>query len=98
MEEKKVNTDNISTEEKERRQKLQNIIDKFEEVSVEFGPLASEELKDRINKIIVSLNQDFEILSESSFSEFWSNKKKFSKKNKDIPRNDIPKFLKNYNK
>ena len=93
-----MNTENISVEEKERRQKLQAVVDKFEEVSKEFGPVAAEELKDRINKLIVSLDQDFKILSENSFSEFWSNKKKFSKKNKDIPRNDIPRFLKNYNK
>ena len=98
MEKKKVNTENISVEEKERRQKLQAVVDKFEEVSMEFGPVAAEELKDRIYKLIVSLDQDFKILSENSFSEFWSNKKKFSKKNKDIPRNDIPRFLKNYNK
>ena len=88
----------LSAEEKERRKKLQVIIEKFEEVSSEYGPVASEELMDRINKLIVSLDQDFKILSELRFTEFWSKKRKFSKKDKDIPRNDIPKFLKNYNK
>ena len=98
MEEKQEKTENMSAESKERRQKLQVIVDKFEEVSTVYGPVAAEELKNRINKLIASLDQDFKTPSEISFSEFWSSKKKFSKKNKDIPRKDIPTFLKNYNK
>ena len=76
----KEKTENMSAEEKERRKKLQVIIDKFEEVTSEYGPIAADELKNRVNKLIVSLDQDFKKLSEISFTEFWSNKKKFSKK------------------
>ena len=66
MEVRENNTEEMSAEEKERRQKLQVIANKFEEVSTVYGPVAAEELINRIklnNKLIqdmFSLKNDIE--------------------------------------
>ena len=42
----------LTAEAKDRKNRLQAVIDHFEEVSLKYGPISSEELKNRINKII----------------------------------------------
>ena len=91
----------LSPEQKDRLNKLKVIIDKFEETSLIYGPASSEELKNRINKIVKTFDDEFKLLLNSKFDLFWSQNKtpnKASKKDNTISDLDIPKFLKNYRK
>ena len=90
----------LSPEQRERTQKLQVIIDKFEGMAQEYGPVSSVELKNRINKVIRNFDKEFTMLIENSFSEFWNSKSSQllpDEKNSDI-ETEIPKFLRNFKK
>ena len=91
----------LSPEQKDRLNKLKVIIDKFEETSLVYGPASSEELKNRINKIVKTFDDEFKLLLNSKFDLFWSQNKtpnQTSKKDNIISDLDILKFLKNYRK
>ena len=63
--------DELTLEMSERIKKLQVIINSFEDMAIEYGPASSEELKNRINKVIRNFeNYNVEILGfrESIFS------------------------------
>ena len=59
---KKEKIKEISPEQKDRMNKLKLLIDKFEETSLIYGPASAEELKNRINKIIRSFDDEFKSL------------------------------------
>ena len=91
----------LSPEQKDRLNKLKVIIDKFEETTLIYGPASSEEMKNRINKIVKTFDDEFKLLLNSKFDLFWSQNKtpnKANKKDNIISDLDIPKFLKNYRK
>jgi hypothetical protein len=91
----------LSSEQKDRLNKLKVIIDKFEETSLIYGPASSEELKNRINKIARNFDDEFKLLLSAKFDLFWAENKtanKADKNNNTISDLDIPKFLKNYRK
>ena len=98
----KKNTDiELSPEQKDRINKLKVIIDKFEETSLIYGPASAEELKNRINKIVVNFDNEFKSLLDAKFDLFWdTNRARTKTDNKDniISDLDIPKFLRNYKK
>ena len=91
----------LSPEQIDRLNKLKVIIDKFEETSLTYGPASSEELKNRINKIVRNFDNEFKALLDANFNLFWSTNKtvtKADKKDNIISDLDIPKFLRNYKK
>ena len=91
----------LSSEQKDRLNKLKVIIDKFEETSLIYGPASSEELKNRINKIVRNFDDEFKLFLSAKFDLFWAENKtenKADKNNNTISDLDIPKFLKNYRK
>ena len=90
----------LSSEQKERTQKLQLIIDKFEKVSNEYGPVSSNELKDRINKIIRNFDKEFKMIIGVSFNKFWNSRNSLllpNEKNSDS-ETYFPNFLRNFKK
>tara|TARA_Y100000996_G_scaffold414723_1_gene406516 strand:- start:14231 stop:14536 length:306 start_codon:yes stop_codon:yes gene_type:complete len=89
----------LTAEAKDRKNRLQTVIDHFEEVALKYGPISSEELKNRINKIIRNFDGEFKKILEIKFEEFWNtNSSKTLSLNKDDSNSKIPKFLKNYKK
>ena len=89
----------LTAEAKDRKNRLQAVIDHFEEVSLKYGPISSEELKNRINKIIRNFDGEFKKILEIKFEEFWdTNSSKTLSLNNDNSNSKIPKFLKNYKK
>ncbi len=98
---KKEKIKEISPEQKDRMNKLKLLIDKFEETSLIYGPASAEELKNRINKIIRSFDDEFKSLLNQKFESFWDACKASAKKEKNdniISDLDIPRFLRNYKK
>ena len=99
----KKNIENKLTSEQENRlKKLKLIIDKFEDVALKYGPASSEQLKNRINKIVKSFDSEFKLLLEKRFDFFWNdkntNEKEESSAESILSDLDVPKFLKNYKK
>ena len=95
----KKNTDiELNPEQRDRLNKLKVIIDKFEETSLIYGPASSEELKDRINKIVRNFDNEFKSLLDAKFDLFWDTNKATTKTDNIISDLDIPKFLRNYKK
>ena len=91
----------LTPEQKDRLNKLKVILEKFEETALVYGPASAGELKNRINKIIRSFDDEFKSLLNSNFNYFWSsNSNVVNKKENDciVPDLDIPKFLRNYKK
>ena len=92
----------LTSEAKERINKLQTVINTFEDIALKYGPASSEELKNRINKIIRNFDSEFKKILEVKFEIFWSNQKldnsSLNNENKKISNTDIPKFLRNYKK
>ena len=89
----------LTVEQKDRLSKLENLADKFEETSLTYGPASSNELKNRINKVIRSFDDEFKSILNHKFESFWNESKNLVKKNKKdniISEVDIPKFLRNY--
>ena len=97
---KKNKIEELSSEQKNRLSKLKLLLDKFEETSLVYGPASAEELKNRINKIIKSFNDEFEMLLNQKFESFWNVRKVTASKDKNnnISDLDIPRFLRNYKK
>ena len=90
---------NISESYNDRLKKLQSIIDKFEDVSLNYGPVSSEELKARIDKIIKGFDKEIKLILEKKFEQFWSkNASSRTSKLGSLKETEIPKFLKNYKK
>ena len=90
----------LTAEAKERTNKLQVVIDNFEEVTLKYGPVSSDELKTRINKIIKNFDSELKKILELKFETFWNSQKidtLLESKDK-ISDSNIPKFLKNYKK
>ena len=90
----------LTAEAKERTNKLQVVIDNFEEVSLKYGPVSSDELKTRINKIIKNFDSELKKILELKFETFWNSQKidTLLESKDEISDSDIPKFLKNYKK
>ena len=90
----------LTAEAKERTNKLQVVIDNFEEVSLKYGPVSSDELKTRINKIIKNFDSEFKKILELKFETFWNSQKinTLLESKDEISDSNIPKFLKNYKK
>ena len=91
----------LTSEAKERTAKLQVVIDHFEEIALKYGPVSSEELKIRINKIIRNFDSELKKILELKFEIFWNSQEAttFSLDSKnEVLNSDIPKFLKNYKK
>ena len=91
----------LTPEAKDRNNKLQTIIDNFEEIALKYGPVSSEELKNRINKIIRNFDSEFKNILNSKFEAFWNmndSKTLSLDSNKDNSESKIPRFLKNYKK
>ena len=89
----------LSVEQKDRLAKLKTLVDKFEETSLIYGPASSNELKNRINKVIRSFDDEFKSILNHKFESFWNESKNLVKKDKKdniISEVDIPKFLRNY--
>ena len=61
-----------------------------------YGPASSNELKNRINKVIRSFDGEFKSILNHKFESFWNESKKSAKKDDIISEVDIPKFLRNY--
>ena len=98
---KKSNDRELSVEQKDRLSKLKNLIDNFEETSLTYGPVSSDELKNKINKVIRSFDNEFKSILNHKFESFWNEIKtsaKIDKKDNIISELDIPKFLRNYKK
>ena len=90
---------NISESYNDRLKKLQSIIDKFEDVSLNYGPVSSEELKARIDKIIKGFDKEIKLILEKKFEQFWSkNASTRTSELGSLKETEIPKFLKNYKK
>ena len=86
----------------ERLKKLHVIIESFENTSLKYGPVSSEELMNRINKVIRDFDKELKKNLEIKFENFWNNnvntnRISFSKEEKKS-NTDIPRFLKNYKK
>ena len=94
------NTDKeLSVEQKDRLSKLKTLADKFEETSLTYGPVSSNELKNRINKVIRNFDDEFKSILNQKFESFWKESRTSAKKDeKDniLSEVDIPKFLRNY--
>jgi|TARA_B110001454_G_scaffold162572_1_gene152110 hypothetical protein len=90
----------LTAEAKERTNKLQVVIDNFEEVSLKYGPVSSDELKTRINKIIKNFDSELKKILELKFETFWNSQKidTLLESKDEISDSNIPKFLKNYKK
>ena len=90
----------LTAEAKERTNKLQVVIDNFEEVALKYGPVSSDELKTRINKIIKNFDSEFKKILELKFETFWNSQKidTLLESKGGISDSNIPKFLKNYKK
>ncbi len=94
------NTDKeLSVEQKDRLSKLKTLADKFEETSTTYGPVSTNELKNRINKVIRNFDEEFKSILNQKFESFWEESR--TSANKDEKDNilsevDIPKFLRNY--
>jgi len=90
----------LTAEAKERTNKLQVVIDNFEEVSLKYGPVSSDELKTRINKIIKNFDSELKKILELKFETFWNSQKidTLLESKDEISDSSIPKFLKNYKK
>ena len=90
----------LTAEAKERTNKLQVVIDNFEEVALKYGPVSSDELKTRINKIIRNFDSEFKKILELKFEIFWNSQKidTLLESKDEISDSNIPKFLKNYKK
>ena len=89
----------LTVEQKDRLSKLKNLTDKFEETSLTYGPASSNELKNRINKVIRSFDDEFKSILNQKFESFWNESRHSVKKDeKDniLSEVDIPKFLRNY--
>ena len=89
----------LTVEQKDRLSKLKTLTDKFEETSLTYGPASSNELKNRINKVIRSFDDEFKSILNQKFESFWNRSIATSKKDeKDnmLSEVDIPKFLRNY--
>lgn len=98
---KKSEDKELSVEQKDRFSKLNSLIDKFEETNLTYGPVSLNELKNRINKVIRSFDDEFKSILNHKFESFWSQSKYSGKKDKKdnfISELDIPKFLRNYKK
>ena len=97
---KKDKIEELSVNQKERLSKLKLLLEKFENTSLTYGPASAEELKNRINKIIKSFNDEFEMLLNQKFESFWNVRKVTASKDKNnnISDLDIPRFLRNYKK
>ena len=96
---KKSKDKELSVEQKDRFSKLTTLIDQFEETSLTYGPASSNELKNRINKVIRSFDDEFKSILNHKFESFWNESKNSVKKDKKdniISEVDIPKFLRNY--
>ena len=93
---KKSKDKELSVEQKDRFSKLTTLIDKFEETSSTYGPASSNELKNRINKVIRSFDDEFKSILNHKFESFWNESKNSVKKDNIISEVDIPKFLRNY--
>ena len=90
---------NISESYNDRLKKLQLITDKFEDVALNYGPVSSEELKARIDKIIKGFDKEMKLILEKKFEQFWSKHASSSISELDsLKETEIPKFLKNYKK
>ena len=90
---------NISESYSDRLKKLQLIIDKFEDVASSYGPVSSEELKSRIDKIIKGFDKEIKLILEKKFEQFWSKDASSSTIGlNSLSESEIPKFLKNYKK
>ena len=94
---------NISTSYDERANKLQILIDVFEEVALNNGPVSANELKTRIDKIIKDFDKELNALLDKKIEEFWNNNKMNNHSSLDddkskISNKEIPKFLRNYKK
>jgi hypothetical protein len=76
------------------------VIDNFEEVSLKYGPVSSDELKTRINKIIKNFDSELKKILELKFETFWNSQKidTLLESKDEISDSNIPKFLKNYKK
>ena len=90
---------NISENYNDRLKKLQSITDKFEDIALNYGPVSSEELKVRIDKIIKGFDKEIKLILEKKFEQFWS-KDASTRTSKlgTLKETEIPKFLKNYKK
>ena len=90
----------LTAETKERTNKLQVVIDNFEEVALKYGPVSSDELKTRINKIIKNFDSELKKILELKFETFWNSQKidTLLESKDEISDSNIPKFLKNYKK
>ena len=90
----------LTAEAKERTNKLQVVIDNFEEVSLKYEPVSYDELKTRINKIIKNFDSELKKILELKFETFWNSQKidTLLESNDEISDSSIPKFLKNYKK
>tara|TARA_B110000263_G_C15200544_1_gene460427 strand:+ start:52 stop:351 length:300 start_codon:yes stop_codon:yes gene_type:complete len=90
----------LTAEAKERTNKLQVVIDNFEEVALKYGPVSSDELKTRINKIIKNFDSELKKILELKFETFWNSQKidTLLESKDEISDSNIPKFLKNYKK
>jgi len=91
----------LTSEAKERIAKLQVVIDHFEEIALKYGPVSSEELKIRINKIIRNFDSELKKILELKFEVFWNSRESdilSSSNNGTTSNSDIPRFLKNYKK
>ena len=89
----------LSVEQKDRFSKLTTLIEKFEETSLLYGPASSNELKNRINKVIRNFDDEFKSILNHKFELFWNESKNSVEKDKKdniISEVDIPKFLRNY--
>jgi hypothetical protein len=98
---KKSKDKELSVEQKDRFSKLKTLIDKFEETTLTYGPASSNELKNRINKVIRGFDDEFKSILNHKFESFWNQSKSSvtnDKKDNIISEVDIPKFLRNYKK
>ena len=90
---------NISESYNERLKKLQLVVDKFEDIALRYGPISSEELKTRIDKIIRGFDKEFRSILGKKFKEFWSeNASAKTSELGSLKDSEIPKFLRNYKK
>ena len=89
----------LSVEQKDRLSKLKFLVDNFEETSLMYGPASSNELKNRINKVIRNFDDEFKSILNHKFELFWNESRtsaKIDEKDNILSEVDIPKFLRNY--
>ena len=92
------NDEVLSSESRARQASLDQINTLFDDVHEKYGPVLFEELQSRINSIIRRYDIEIKKMLRVSFEEHWKGPGKKMSMNLKISNDEIPKFIKDFNK